>query len=70
MCIRDSGEINRYSERRLVLGDPSLAELRVSGVFRTGSVTNFAAALSASFPVRTTVDPASNAIVVLPARAR
>lgn len=64
------GEINRYSERRLVLGDPSLAELRVSGVFRTGSVTNFAAALSASFPVRTTVDPASNAIVVLPARAR
>jgi len=57
-------EMNRYSNRRLVLGDPALADLRISGVFRTGSVSNFAAALSASFPVETAVDPASNTVVV------
>src|SRR5690606_10338466 len=64
------GEINRYSKRRLVLGDPALAELRVSGVFRTGSVANFSAALTASFPVRTVADPASDTIVVLPRQPR
>lgn len=57
-------EINRYSNRRLVLGDPALADFRISGVFKTGSVSNFASALTASFPVVTTVDPASNTIVV------
>lgn len=57
-------EINRYSNRRLVLGDPGLAELRISGVFRTGSVSNFATALSASFPVETAADPSSNTLVV------
>lgn len=44
-------EINRYSRHRVMLGDPTLAELRVSGVFRAGSVDSFVSAIDAAFPV-------------------
>ncbi len=44
-------EINRYSTRKVVLSDPTLADLRVSGVFRAGSIDNFATAMEAAFPV-------------------
>jgi transmembrane sensor len=45
-------EINRYSRQKVILDDPSLADLRVSGVFRAGSTGNFVAALSGAFPIR------------------
>lgn len=45
------GELNRYSERKIVLADASLAELRVSGVFRAGAVGSFVSAMDAGFPV-------------------
>ena len=57
-------EINRYSERKVVLGDSSLAGLRVSGVFRTGSVDGFVSALDAAFPVEGRLDSSSNTIVL------
>lgn len=44
-------ELNRYSERKIVLADPALAELRVSGVFRAGAIASFASAIDAGFPV-------------------
>ena len=44
-------EVNRYSTRKLVLADPALAELRVSGAFTTGSAEKFAAAISVALPV-------------------
>ena len=44
-------EINRYSNRKVVLADPSLAELRVSCAFRAGSVGSFATAMETAFPV-------------------
>ncbi len=44
-------EVNRYSSRKLVVGDPTLADMRVSGIFQVGSIDSFAAALEASFPV-------------------
>ena len=44
-------EINRYSNRKVVLADPTLAELRVSGAFRAGSVGTFATAMETAFPV-------------------
>ncbi|QTD55895.1 FecR family protein [Parasphingorhabdus cellanae] len=44
-------EVNRYSTRKLVVGDPTLSDMRVSGIFQVGSVDSFAAALEASFPV-------------------
>lgn len=44
-------EMNRYTSRRLVIADPKLAELRVSGVFRTGNAERFAAILGELLPV-------------------
>lgn len=44
-------EINRYSDRKVVLADAGLAELRVSGVFRVGSMPGFVAALDVGFPI-------------------
>jgi len=39
------GEFARYSDRRIVLDDPSLAQLPVSGTFRSGDVDTFVRAL-------------------------
>lgn len=60
-------EINRYSTRKVVLGDSDLANLRVSGVFRPGSADRFVAALEVGFPVEAETDPRRN-VVVLTAR--
>ena len=38
-------EINRYSARKIVLADPTLADMPVSGVFNAGQVEAFAQAL-------------------------
>ena len=45
-------EVTRYSRTKVVLADPALAGLRVSGVFRTGQIGGFVSALEARFPVR------------------
>ena len=39
-------EMNRYDERRLVLDDPALATVQVSGIYRTGDSTGFARAVA------------------------
>lgn len=57
-------DVNRYSERKVILGDPTLADLRVSGVFRAGSIDNFVTALDAAFPIDSRADDSSNAIVL------
>lgn len=44
-------EINRYSVRKVVLADPELADLRISGSFRAGSVDNFVTALGKLYPI-------------------
>jgi len=44
-------EINRYSVRKLRLGDPSLADLRIGGNFIAGDSESIAAAISAALPV-------------------
>jgi len=53
---------NRYGSRRLVLDDPTLAAMPISGVFEARNGPAFAQALAALFPV--TVETRSNAIVV------
>ncbi len=47
-------EMNRYSSVRLVVADPRVATLRVSGVFSAESNENFIAALTAFYPVEAT----------------
>jgi len=45
-------EINRYNRRRIVISDPEIAEMTVSGVFQTGRPEAFVEALTAVLPVR------------------
>lgn len=50
--IRDAvAEVNRYSERKLALRAPAIAEIPVSGAFDTGDVDGFVAALEDLYPV-------------------
>lgn len=57
-------EINRYSRQKVVLADPSLADLRISGVFRAGSTGNFVAALDGAFPIRSERDAKNDRILL------
>lgn len=43
---------NRYSARHIVLGDPAIGGLAVTGVYRIGDPTALAAALAAAFDLR------------------
>ena len=45
-------DLNRYGGRRVVLADPSLAGMKVSGVFHTRDPEAFVEAITAAFPVR------------------
>lgn len=59
-------EINRYSTRKIYVLDAALADLRVSGVFRTDRADAFIAAVSKSLPV--VVQPAADgALLIAPA---
>lgn len=44
-------EINRYSDTRFELSDPSLTEIRVSGMLRTDQPDDFVQALAAYLPI-------------------
>ncbi|MDC7684254.1 FecR domain-containing protein [Asticcacaulis sp. BYS171W] len=44
-------EFNRYSDVRLMITDPKVADLRVSGVFRVDRPQNFVAAVTGFYPV-------------------
>lgn len=56
-------ELNRYSTRQLVVRDPQIASLRISGAFPTGSVDRFVETLVALHPVQAV--PASNGDIEL-----
>lgn len=45
-------EMNRYSERRIVIEDPSVAALRVSGLFQAGDSKEFAQGVAQTFGLR------------------
>jgi transmembrane sensor len=45
-------ELNRYGGPRILIGDPRLASLRVSGVFATNDTAEFASAISALHGLR------------------
>jgi transmembrane sensor len=45
------GELNRYSETQIVLSDPTLADLRLSGAFATGRPNVFVEAVTGYFAV-------------------
>lgn len=57
-------ELNRYSARKVRIGDPAINQVAVSGTFRTGDVDGVTAAFEAAFPVRSEVS--EHEIVLLP----
>lgn len=57
-------EANRYSVRKLQLGDPKLAGIELSGNFRTGDSASIASAARLILPVR--IDDSGQDIVLLP----
>lgn len=63
---RAIGEINRYSGKRVILGDDKLKSLHLSGVFRTGEPDDFVASISGYFALR--VEPDADGNYVLHAR--
>lgn len=58
-------EINRYTEQQWVIGDPSLAGLRVGGLFDIARLSGFTDALERTFGI-VTVARDSKSIVLMP----
>ena len=59
-------EMNRYTARPIGLGDPKIASLRVSGVFRTGDSQHFAESMSEVFHLRVAHDARGNPLLLPP----
>jgi transmembrane sensor len=47
-------ELNRYTTNTMIIRDPKIAALRVSGAFHTGDTAHFGQTLEALYPVRVT----------------
>jgi transmembrane sensor len=45
-------ELNRYNQRKIVIGDPRIAAIRLSGRFRSTNIDSFSRLLQQSFPIR------------------
>ena len=56
-------EINRYNTRRIVIADPDLASLRVTGSYRASAPDDAARNLAALFDLRVGTDPRGNWIL-------
>jgi transmembrane sensor len=56
-------EMNRYTSNPIVIAEPAVGELRISGVFKTGDPERFATSLGTVFPIA--ADRNSNGGVVL-----
>ncbi len=58
-------EVNRYLTHKIVISDDAgLADLRVSGIFRVGSVSSFTAALETSFPLEAQPENSAGQVVL------
>lgn len=56
-------EINRYTRRRVVIGDERLASLHISGVFRVGDVGDFVHSLGEYFSLQVETDARGNYVL-------
>lgn len=56
-------EMNRYVTKPIVIGDPHIADLRVSGAFRTGETRAFIEALELAFPLSAVEDSADQLVL-------
>jgi transmembrane sensor len=56
-------ELNRYSAKPIAIGDPSISNLRVTGVFNTDQSDRFAQILTETFPLSATYDAVTGAVL-------
>jgi transmembrane sensor len=56
-------ELNRYSAKPIQIGDPSISNLRVTGVFNTDQSDRFAQTLTEIFPLSATYDAATGTVL-------
>ena len=56
-------ELNRYSHKKIVLGDNALASMRVTGVFKSGDNRKAIQALKTYFSMRVTTDLQGNLVL-------
>jgi transmembrane sensor len=61
---------NRYTERKIVAGDPAVESLRVTGTFKTGDAGLLANALAGAFGLRAVTYPSGNIILERPKAGR
>lgn len=54
-----ANEMNRYSDVKLTVADPRVADIRVSGIFRVGDSVRFARAVSETYHLTLTSDESS-----------
>jgi transmembrane sensor len=57
-------ELNRYSKKKIVIGDRSLRAIRVTGVFNVGSDGNALEALQYYFSLKLTTDQRGNLVLI------
>lgn len=57
-------EMNRYSDRQITLSDPRIAEMRVSGVFKTGDPARFVSLVGELLPVSSRQVPSGDVELV------
>ena len=56
-------DLNRYGGVQIILADPNLASIRVSGVFHTGRPEDFVESVTAAFPVKITHKDEQNIVL-------
>lgn len=56
-------EMNRYSDKKITLADPALADLRVSGVFRVQNSGHFVRAIEALFNLEAQAGPRGGVVL-------
>jgi transmembrane sensor len=59
-------DLNRYGGPQIVLSDPSLADIKVSGVFHTGDPVTFADAITQALPVRVAYEDENKIVLARP----
>lgn len=57
-------ELNRYTERKIIIKDPKIGELKASANFKMGSTQSLSAALEANYGLSVTQDNIANTILV------
>lgn len=56
-------EVNRYSAKKIILADPRLASLRMSGVFIAGHSDSFVETVTGNFPIKVSSDSAGQILL-------